>query len=463
MKLVKYIILLNMLCVLVGCSVAKKSNRLTDYVNPFIGTATLWDSTELGYKPTRRAWGAEVYPGASLPNSMVQVTPVTMWRSGSGYQYEDTVIYAFVHTSKGHWNLCYVPFIGVSGEVEPKTYYSSYSHEHESASPGYYQVYLEKYDINAEVTSTLRCAYHKYTYKDGKNKKLLADLARSNEHVKDWKLEKRDNNVFIGYQKAGSTFYFYAVTNHKIRNIESLKDDETEVSVVNFLDNDDIAEPLELKVGFSYVSVENAKENLESEMLAKSFSQVRTEAEESWEKLLSKIRVIGGTEEEKEIIQEEKARKHKNKKADKRKVRTGGFVDEIDEEDVTGYSENGKKVAIQQTAQTAASEAHAELKKEIAAATSEEADMLSRLEMAERTVEENRKPHPAGKVEEVPEEEEEPVTIGSLAMPSYSAAQLASRVKKAGDAPDIVKDDITKVTLFDYSDIISGDVDDMEE
>ena len=57
MKLVKYIILLNMLCVLVGCSVAKKSNRLTDYVNPFIGTATLWDSTELGYKPTRRAWG----------------------------------------------------------------------------------------------------------------------------------------------------------------------------------------------------------------------------------------------------------------------------------------------------------------------------------------------------------------------------------------------------------------------
>ena len=153
----------------------------------------------------------------------------------------------------------------------------------------------------------------------------------------------------------------------------------------------------------------------------------------------------------------------KRSKKEKRKIRTGGFVDEIDEEDVTGYSENGKKAAIQQTAQTAASEAHAELKKEIAAATSEEADMLSRLEMAERTVEENRKPHPARKVEEAPEEEEEQVTIGSLAMPSYSAAQLASRVKKTGDAPDIVKDDITKVTLFDYSDIISGDVDDMEE
>ena len=79
--------------------------------------------------------------------------------------------------------------------------------------------------------------------------------------------------------------------------------------------------------------------------------------------------------------------------------------------------------------------------------------------MAERTVDRKQKGRiRPERVEEVPEEEEEPVTIGSLAMPSYSAAQLASRVKKAGDAPDIVKDDITKVTLFDYSDIISGDV-----
>ena len=81
-------------------------------------------------------------------------------------------------------------------------------------------------------------------------------------------------------------------------------------------------------------------------------------------------------EEEKEILQEEKARKRKSKKADKRKVRTGGFVDEIDEEDVTElFGWNKKLSAIQQTAQTAASEAHEELKKEIAAATSEEADM----------------------------------------------------------------------------------------
>ncbi len=283
-------------------SATAKNKRLTDYVNPFIGTTTLWDSIDLGYTPTRRAWGAEAYPGASVPNSMVQVTPVTMWRSGSGYQYEDSVIYAFTHTSKGHWNLCYVPFIAVSGEVSPKSYYSSYSHKNESASPGYYQVYLKKYNINAEVTSTLRCAYHKYTYKDGRNKKILADLARSNEHVRDWKIEQSGDNVFTGYQQTGPTFYFYAVTNHKIKKIESVTDGDTKVSVVDFLDNKEVNTPLEMKVGFSYVSIENAKMNLETEMLAKNFQQVRDEATNSWESLLSKIQVSGGTEDQKETF-----------------------------------------------------------------------------------------------------------------------------------------------------------------
>ena len=65
------------LTLLIGCSPTPK--RLTDYVNPFLGTATLWDSVDLGYKPTHRAWGAEVFPGASLPNAMVQVTPVSQF------------------------------------------------------------------------------------------------------------------------------------------------------------------------------------------------------------------------------------------------------------------------------------------------------------------------------------------------------------------------------------------------
>ena len=169
-------------------------------------------------------------------------------------------------------------------------------------------------------------------------------------------------------------------------------------------------------------------------------------------------------EEEKEILQEEKARKRKGKKAEKRKVRTGGFVDEIDEDDITEHSSGKKASAMQQTAQTAASEAHEELKKEIAAATSEEADMAPEFERTQRRPAERKKARPQPRRTEEPERvEEEQVTIGSLAMPSLSAAQLASRVKQAGDAPDIVKDDITNVTLFDYSDIIGSDTDATEE
>ena len=153
--------------------------QLTDFVNPFLGTATLWDSIDIGYRPTHRTWGAEAFPGSSVPNAMVQLTPVTKFHSGSGYQYEDTVIYGFAHTSKGHWNLCHIPLLPVTGTVSPDDYCSTYSHKNESAHPGYYQVYLERYGINAELTSTLRCAFHKYTFKPGVSKKLVANLLMS--------------------------------------------------------------------------------------------------------------------------------------------------------------------------------------------------------------------------------------------------------------------------------------------
>ena len=70
---IKTTIILALLATVAGCAVQKdKNKRLTDYANPFIGTTTLWDSIDLGYNPTRRAWGAETFPGSSLPNSMVQ-------------------------------------------------------------------------------------------------------------------------------------------------------------------------------------------------------------------------------------------------------------------------------------------------------------------------------------------------------------------------------------------------------
>lgn len=271
----------------------------TDYVNPLLGTATLWDPKDLGFVPTHRTWGAEVFPGSSVPNAMVQLTPVTQFHSGSGYQYEDTVIYGFAHTSKGHWNLCNVPLMPATGVIDPGDYKSTYNHQHETARPGYYQVYLERHGINAELTSTLRCAFHKYTFKPGTDEEVIANLAMSNEHVRGWDIHRESDQVFTGFQQTGEKIYFYAIANHKIAKIDSAKKDRLIVPVIHFEQEN---KPLELQIGFSFVSVKNAKENLEKEMAGKSFDQVRHEATETWNQLLSKISVDGGTERQKGIF-----------------------------------------------------------------------------------------------------------------------------------------------------------------
>jgi predicted alpha-1,2-mannosidase len=266
---------------------------LVRYVNPFLGTATIWDSIDVGYKPTHRTWGAEVFPGASLPNAMVQLSPVTLFHSGSGYQYEDSVIYGFTHTCKGQWNLCHVPFLPANGRFSPDDYCSAYHHTHESAHPGYYQVFLERYGVNVELTTTLRCAFHRYTFQHPNGEKLIVDLSRANEPVTEKKINQAGAYAFEGFQRAGEKIYFYAVANHLITNIATQKTDEHEMAVVNFAD---ASLPLEIRIGFSFVSIANAKENLAKEMAEKSFEQVYGEATTVWETLLSKIRVSGGTE-----------------------------------------------------------------------------------------------------------------------------------------------------------------------
>ncbi len=293
----KHILFVVLLLLAITHSQAQKVP--VDYVNPLLGTATLWDPKDVGFVPTHRTWGAEVFPGSSLPNAMVQLTPVTQFHSGSGYQYEDTVIFGFSHTSKGHWNLCNIPLLPATGTLAADDYKSAFSHKNESAHPGYYQVYLERYGVNAELTSTLRCGFHKYTFKPGQSKKLIADLAMANERIRSWDIKQEGENVFTGFQQSGEKIYFYAVANHTIKNIDSLKKEAKIVPVVNFID---AAKPLEIQIGFSYVSIKNAKENLEKEMLGKSFDQVRKEATQTWESLLSKITVSGGTERQKGLF-----------------------------------------------------------------------------------------------------------------------------------------------------------------
>lgn len=298
MKFAYILFLLSILTV--SCT---KQKKLTDYVNPFLGTATLWEPEDLGYVRTlkERTWGAEVFPGTSLPNAMVQLSPITQFRSGAGYQYEDTIIYGFSHTNKGHWNLLHIPILPVTGNINPSNFASGFNHQNELAYPGYYQVFLERYGINVELTSTLRCGYHKYTYPEKEKKKLIADMTRSNNRVREWSINKVSEYVFTGFQNAEGKMYFYAVSNYPIEDIEQIKDDLHEISLVNFGENNE-KKALELKIGFSFVSIENAKMNLEEEMINKTFDQVRKEADLKWNALLSKILVSGGTEREKRIF-----------------------------------------------------------------------------------------------------------------------------------------------------------------
>lgn len=275
--------------------------RLTDYVNPFLGTAPLTDSAIIGYKPPKdwRVWAGLVFPGASVPNAMVQLTPITKYHTGAGYQYEDSVIYGFAHTCKGHWNLCNIPMLPVTGNISADDFGSTFTHQNESARPGFYQVFLQRYGINVRLTSTLHCGYHQYTFRNNQDKKLVVDLGQSNEHVRAWGIRQLGAHAFAGYQKTGDSVFFYATSNIPIKNIDSLKNNSKVISLIHFAQSN---EPLEIKIGLSFVSIENAKANVEKELEGKSFNQIKNKASDIWEKLLSKIQVKGGTEKQKMLF-----------------------------------------------------------------------------------------------------------------------------------------------------------------
>jgi predicted alpha-1,2-mannosidase len=273
----------------------------TKYVNTFIGTAPLTDPKILGYELPQgwRSWAGLTFPGSSLPNAMVQLSPVTAYGSGAGYQYEDTFIYGFTHTNKGHWNLCNIPVLPLSNPG--KKFGSHFSHKKESAAPGFYQVYLDDYNVNVKLTSTLRCGYHQYEYKNNTDRQILFDLAKANNRVNGWDIERVGDNALQGYQQAGERIYFYAILNTNIAKLDLTdKGNNNGFAIVHLADGS--TTPVELKIGISFVSSANAKENLEKEIGRKSFKDIRKEATQKWETLLSSIQVKGGTDKQKEML-----------------------------------------------------------------------------------------------------------------------------------------------------------------
>jgi predicted alpha-1,2-mannosidase len=284
-----------------GHALSQRSNSYTKYVNTFIGTAPLTDPKILGYELPEgwRSWAGLTFPGSSMPNAMVQLSPMTEYGSGAGYEYEDHMIYGFTHTNKGHWNLCNIPLLPLS---KPGAKFGSkFTHQNESSSPGFYQVYLEDYNVNVSLTSTLRCGYHKYEYKDNTDRQILFDLAKANNRVGNWNITQEGSTILKGFQQTGEKIYFYAVLNTPIKTVD-VKDEgkRTGYAVVHLVDG--ATKPVALKIGLSFVSVENAKLNLEAEIGDKTFDQVRSEANATWETLLSNIQVKGGTEKQKGML-----------------------------------------------------------------------------------------------------------------------------------------------------------------
>ncbi|WP_237488193.1 GH92 family glycosyl hydrolase [Hufsiella ginkgonis] len=277
-----------------------QTTAYTKYVNTFVGTAPLTDPKILGYELPKgwRSWAGLTFPGSSLPNAMVQLSPMTEYRSGAGYEYEDSVILAFTHTNKGHWNLCNIPVLPLSNPGA--AFGSRFSHKKESASPGFYQVYLDDYQVNVSLTSTLRAGYHKYEYKNNSDRQILFDLAKANSRVSTWKIEQAGTHAVQGFQ-GGENVYFYATLNTPIKNLDK-KDEGTSsgFAVVHLADGGN--SPVELKIGLSFVSMENARENLAREIGSKTFDVVRKEANQAWESLLSSIQVKGGTGKQREMF-----------------------------------------------------------------------------------------------------------------------------------------------------------------
>ena len=158
-----YLILLSIL--LISCQEDKQN--LVEYVNPFIGTG--------GHGHT--------YPGVSAPFGMVQLSPDTRlegWDGCGGYHFSDSIIYGFSHTHlsgtgiSDYADVLLMPTTGkihlTNGVNEAKIndapinelgYASRFSHENEIAKAGYYQVLLDDYNINVELTSSIRAGVHR--------------------------------------------------------------------------------------------------------------------------------------------------------------------------------------------------------------------------------------------------------------------------------------------------------------
>ncbi|RYY71109.1 MAG: glycoside hydrolase family 92 protein [Chitinophagaceae bacterium] len=248
-----------------------QANNYASKVNPFIGTG--------GHGHT--------YPGASMPFGMMQLSPDTRlegWDGCSGYHYSDSLIYGFSHThlsGTGIADYCDVLLMPFTGDVKwnNKDYASPFSHKNEKAQPGYYEVLLDKHDIRASLTTSVRSGMHQYSFPaDATEGKILIDLKHRDEVLESSIEVVNDYEVRCMRRSkswaSNQVVYFYLkfeqpISSYGIATNEQLQANTYEASGKNIksyfsfkLGN---TKMLQVKIGISGVSMDNAHLNLDEQ------------------------------------------------------------------------------------------------------------------------------------------------------------------------------------------------------
>lgn len=331
----------------------------SDYVNPFIGA-----STSVGAAGVYHGLG-KTFPGATTPYGMVQVSPntITGGDNSPGYSYEHTTIegFAFTQMSGVGWfgdlgNFLVMPTTGplktIAGKEDGSIngYRSSYNKETEIAEAGYYSAELTDYHIKAEATAAPHSGILRFTFPEHQQARIQIDLARRMGGTSVYQYIKViDDTTIQGWMKCtpdgggwgngeGNTDYivhFYAQFSKPIRDYgfwsADIPDDwqrkrdevvslpylervarasvikgekELEGKHLGFFTEFETAkdEVVTIKAGISFVDMEGAMKNFMAEVAEKDFDQVKEEAKESWNKELSRVKIEGGTDDEKKIF-----------------------------------------------------------------------------------------------------------------------------------------------------------------
>lgn len=275
----------------VEISIAKKDTSLVSYVNPFIGT----DGT------------GHTFPGATLPFGMMQLSPDTRvdgsWEGCSGYHYSDEYIYGFSHTHlsgtgvSDYGDILVMPageIIFNNGFDGKKGYRKPFSHENETATAGYYSVLLDSINVKVELTVSYRSGKHRYTFPEGQKQILLIDLEHRDE-VLDSKLNLLSDTEISGYRYSKAwaedqRLFFDARFSKPYTNVTFHEDNTTGKKVIAAFEFDETTgSTIELDIAISPVDEAGARKNRMAEIEGKSFENIKTEAEEIWEKQLEKI------------------------------------------------------------------------------------------------------------------------------------------------------------------------------